>query len=141
MLGMVSRLLMTTYLTLLPPRSLLRTYLIGSFVQLFGYEIIALGHYLPSVAIPLFYLGQFVFGMGRSIFTFPYLVLIRTFNQPSDTFILLLWLALGMTGNNWGIFFETLMEDTLQWPWYAALTIFSLINLLTAIIAFMTVAE
>ena len=33
------------------------------------------------------------------------------------------------------------MEDTLQWPWYAALTIFSLINLLLAIIAFMTVAE
>ena len=79
---MISRILMTTYLTLFPPTALLRTYLEFSLVQLLGYAIIALGHYLPSVATPLFCLGQFVFGVGRSIFSFPYLILIRTFSRP-----------------------------------------------------------
>ena len=82
MLGMVSRFLMTTYLTLFPPSALLRTYLGFSLVQLLGYVIIALGHYAPSAATPLFYLGQFVFGMGRSVLAFPYLILIRTFDRP-----------------------------------------------------------
>ena len=138
---MVARILMTTYLTLFPPTTLLRTYLGFSLVQLLGYGIIALGHYLPSAATPLFCLGQFTFGIGRSIFTFPYLILVRTFNQPSDNFIVLLWLTLGLFGNNWGIFLETLMEDTFKLPWYAALTVFSLISMLTAIIAFVAVTE
>ena len=141
MLGMVSRIIMTTYLTLFPPKTLLRTYLGYSLVQLLGYVIIVLGHYLPSAAAPLFCLGQFVFGMGRSIFNFPYFVMIRTFNRPSDAFLVLLWTGLGLFGNNWGILLETLMEDTLKWPWHAALTVFSFISLLTAIIAFKAVPE
>ena len=141
MLGMISRFLMTTYLTLFPPRALLRTYLGFSLVQLLGYGIIAAGHYAPSSAIPLFYLGQLVFGIGRSVFSFPYLVLLRTFNRSSDAFIVLLWGALGMAGNNWGILLETLIEDTLNCPWFAALTIFSLIDLLIVVIALIVVPE
>ena len=79
---MISRILTTTYLTLFPPTALLRTYLGFSLVQLLGYGTIAFGHYLPSAATPLFCLGQLVFGVGRSIFTFPYLILARTFNRP-----------------------------------------------------------
>ena len=46
-----------------------------------------------------------------------------------------------MLGNNWGILLETLMEETLKLPWYAALMMFSLVSLLTAIIAFVAVPE
>ena len=139
MLSMASRVFATINLILFPPRGLLRTYLGYSFLQLLGYVTVALGHYLPSAATPLFYLGQSVFGFGRGIFVFPYLVLVQTFNQPSDAFAVQLWLALSMAGNNWGILLETIMEDTLKWSWYAALTVFSLINLLTAIFAFIAV--
>ena len=141
MLSMVSRVLITTYLILFPPKALLSTYLNYTLAQVLGYGLIALGHYLPSLSVPLFHLGMFGFGIGRGIFTFPYLALIRTFNRPSDTFLVLLWLTLGIGGNNWGILLQTLMEDTLQWPWYAALTAFSLVHLLTAVIAYVAVPE
>ena len=125
----------------LVPMALLRTYLGFSLVQLLGYLIIVLDHYAPSAAIPLFYLWQFLFGIGRSTLAFSYLILVRTFNEPSDTFVVLLWLAFGRGGNNWGIFLQTLMEDALKWPWHIALTPFSLIYVLTAIIAFVAVPE
>ena len=133
---MVSRAIITTYLVLIPPKALLSTYLYCTIVQLLGYGLVALGHYLPSLSVPLFHLGMLVFGIGRGIFAFPYLVLARTFNRPSDAFIVLVWLALGLGGNNWGILLETIMEDTLRWSWHAALTAFSLLNLLTALIAY-----
>ena len=82
MLGMVARILTVIHLTLFPPTALLRTYLGFSLVQVLGYGIIALGHYLPPAATPLFCLGQFVFGVGRSVLAFPYLILVRTFDQP-----------------------------------------------------------
>ena len=141
MLSMVSRVLITTYLTLSPPKALLSTYLNYSLVQLVGYGLVAVGHYLPSFSVPLFHSGMFMFGIGRGVFTFPYIVLARTFDRPSDAFAVVLWLTLGLVGNNWGVFLETLMEDTLQWSWYAALSVFSLVKLLAAILARITVAE
>ena len=103
--------------------------------------MMAAGHYLPSLATALFHLGMFVFGIGRGIFAFPYLIFVRTFNQPSDALLILFWLALGMFGNNWGIFLVTLMENTLGLSWYAALSIFSFISLLTALLAYLTMTE
>ena len=110
MLSMVSRMIITTYLTLIPPRTLVSTYLKYTAVQMAGYYTIALGHFLPSLSVPLFHLGMFVFGIGRGIFAFPYLILVRTFNRPSDAFLILLWLALSLGGNNWGILLQTVME-------------------------------
>ena len=141
MLSMVSRIIITTYLTLIPPKALLSTYLKYTVVQMAGYGIIAAGHFLPLFAAPLFHLGMLVFGVGRGIFTFPYLILVRTFNRPSDAFAVLLWMAMGMAGNNWGILFQTLMEDALQWPWYATISVFSVANLFLAIVAYILIPE
>lgn len=105
MISMITRVLITTYLILIPPKTLKCTYLVYAIVQAAGYWIVALGHYLPSISTFLFYLGMGLFGTGRGIYSFPYLILVRTFNQPSDAYAVLIWLALSQGGNTWGIFF------------------------------------
>ena len=141
MLSMVSRIIITTHLILSPPKTLVSTYLRYMVVQVAGYGIVALGHYLLSMAVPLFHLGMFVFGIGRGTFSFPYLILVRTFDRPSDAFAIVLWLTLGVVGNNWGIFLQAFMEDTLKWPWHVALFVFSVVAFLTAALTFVLVPE
>ena len=138
---MIARVVITTYLTLVPPKTLIYTYFCFTAIQFLGYEMIALGHYLPNLSTALFHLGMFVFGIGRGIFAFPYLIFVRTFNQPSDALLILFWLALGMFGNNWGIFLVTLMENNFGWSWYFALSIFSFISLMGALLAYKTLPE
>ena len=82
-----------------------------------------------------------MFGVGRGTFTFPYLILVRTFNHPSDAFAVIFWMAMGIAGNNWGILLQTLMEDALQWPWHAAITVFSAANLFLATVAYALIPE
>ena len=50
MLSMVSRIIITTYLTLIPPKTLVPTSLKYTVVQMAGYGIIAADHFLPSLA-------------------------------------------------------------------------------------------
>ena len=137
---MISRVIATTYLILVPPKTLVLTYLVFAIIQLAGYELIVLGHYLPSLSVELYHLGMFVFGIGRGTVSFPYLILIRTFNNPSeDAFVIVLWMTASLAGNNWGLLLETIMEDTLQLPWYAALSIFSIIYMITVIATYFLV--
>ena len=93
---------------------------------------------LHSDSVP-FHLGMFVFGIEGGIFAFPYLIFAGTFNH--DALLILFWLALGMFGNNWGIFLVTLMKNTLGLSCYAAESIFSFILLLTALLAYLAMAE
>ena len=102
MFSMISRVLITTYLVLVPPKTLLCTNFFYSVIQSCGYWLIAIAHFIPSLSLPLYYLGMTTFGVGRGIYSFPYLILCRTFNQASDRSSINIWIALSMGGNFWG---------------------------------------
>ena len=141
MVSMISRVMATTYLTFVPPRTLVLTYIVYALIQLLGYELIALGHYLPSISVGLFHSGMFIFGLGRGTVAFPYLILVRTFNRSSDAFAVVLWMTASLAGNNWGILLGTIMEDTLGLSWYASISAFSVLYLVTAILTYVLVPE
>ena len=100
-----------------------------------------LAHFLPGISKFLFYTGMTIFGAGRGIYSFPYLILIRTFNQPSDKSCINIWVAFSMGGNLWGFYLETWMLDTLKLHWTLSLSIFSFIYFATSLITFIVVEE
>ena len=136
---MIGRAIMTGYFVLVPPKALVKTLFLFSFVQLMGFEIIVSIHFLQSFEIPLFYLGQILFGLGRGILSFSYLILIRTFNQPSDRSSVNIYLALSRGGNIYGFYLETLFLDNLNLHWTLGLTIFALIYLFISFLMFVIV--
>ena len=135
MFSLIARVLITTYLVLQPPEKLLTTYLIYAFIQCLGYWIISIGHFAPNYSILLYYLGVTIFGIGRGVFAFPYLTIIRIFNKPEHESLVNIWIALSMGGNAWGFLLETGFEDLLKLDWYISLSIFSALYFITAIIA------
>ena len=78
---MGGRMIITIYFVLIPPKRLNFTYLISVLVQIFSCLMLISAHYFPSLAQVLFAVGMTIFGLGRGIYTFPYLLLYQLFNQ------------------------------------------------------------
>lgn len=138
---MIARVLITTYLLLVPPKTLKWTYLVYAVIQAMGYWLISLGHFFPDLSLLLYYSGMFIFGAGRGIYSFPYLILCRTFNQSSDFSALNVWIAISMGGNLWGFYLETFFLDNLQWPWPLGISVFSFIYFFLSLITYAVVEE
>ena len=102
MLGMISRVIATSLLTLIPPKKIKQSLFISIFIQIAGYYMMSLAHLKHDLSNFLFYSGSIFFGLGRGTMTFPYLLLVRFFNQPTDKFAVNLWVALSFGGNLWG---------------------------------------
>ena len=80
MLAMAGRFFSNLYLFLQPSDNLNRTYLICVGIQIGSFLCLIFGDVVPSLSGILFVLGMTGFGIGRGIYSFPYLILSQIFN-------------------------------------------------------------
>ena len=80
MLAMAGRFFSNLYLFLQPSDNLNRTYFICVGIQIGSFLCLIFGDAIPSLSGILFVLGMTGFGIGRGIYSFPYLILSQIFN-------------------------------------------------------------
>ena len=80
MLAMGGRFVSNIYLFLQPSDNLNRTYFICVGIQIVSFLFLICGDVFSSLSEILFVLGMAGFGVGRGIYSFPYLILSEIFH-------------------------------------------------------------
>ena len=75
-----------------------------------------------------------LFGLGRGIFAFPFLLLSQYADRVEDARALNMWICLGILGQAIGYFLGFVMTIYLEWNWQVSLQIINFIYLLTGVL-------
>ena len=82
---------------------------------------------------------MFLFGLGRGIYAFPFLLVHQYFSRPEDARALNVWVGLSLIGHIWAYLISDWMTVTLQLNWYIPYLVFGTIYLVTGIFTFIFV--
>ena len=77
-----------------------------------------------------------LFGLGRGVFAFPFLLLSQYFNKADDSRALNIWMGLGMLGQILASFIGDFMTIRLGWNWLISLEFVTLLYLLTGLLVY-----
>lgn len=137
---MFSRFAVTIYLILVPSKPK-KTYFISCLIQILGFSVICLSYLMPEATTILFILGIIIFGLGRGVFAFPYLLLLPIFNNPEDLVSINVWMALANLGQAFGTLIGSLVVNILHWKWVYGMLIYSFLYLITGILTYVYIPE
>lgn len=99
MLSMFGRVIASIYLTLMPARYLNKVYFICVLIQALGIALIFGMHFFPFIAELLYLIGLLIFGLGRGVSLFPYLLLLNHFSSIEDRKYVNMWFGVAELGN------------------------------------------
>ena len=94
MVSFIGRIVGTTYIVFFPPRRQTLVYSIGGFIHLIGALLIVLAHYLPSSAKFILIVAMALFGVGRSVYMLPFILLSHFFDHRTEQTALTLWFGI-----------------------------------------------
>ena len=138
---MLGRLIASIYIILFPSEKINRTFFICTLIQTFAIIIIASSHLMKGIAELLFIVGMLVFGLGRGVFAFPYLLLSPIFNRPEDICAVNAWYGLGSFGTSYSFLLYIWFKDSFDLHWTLILLIIAFLNLFFTSLAYKVVPE
>ena len=94
MVSFVGRILGTTYIVFFPPKRQKLVYSIGGIINIMGTLLMVLVHYLPSSAKFILIVAMLLFGLGRSVYMIPFILLSHFFDPRTEQTALTLWFGL-----------------------------------------------
>ena len=94
MVSFVGRILGTTYVVFFPPRRQKLVYSIGGIINIMGALLMVLAHYMPSSSKFILIVAMLLFGMGRSVYMIPFILLSHFFDPRTEQAALTLWFGL-----------------------------------------------
>ena len=143
MLGMIGRFIAVIGLVLFPPQKLKLTYFIFVIVETIS-TIILLGmHIFPKHYELLFCIGMIGLGIGRGIYTFPYLLLYENYEKldeddeerkKNSKMLINIWFGMILLGHAIAIPLTRWFLEDFGLHWTVSMLIFALIYLLTGVL-------
>ena len=82
-----------------------------------------------------------VFGLGRGIYSFPFLLLSPIFNQPEDVSAVNIWYGVGSFGTNYAFLMYIWFKDSFNMHWTIIILITAFINMFFSSLTFKFVPE
>ena len=99
MISMFARLISSFYTLVITSKKINQIYFYSIVIQTGSMILLASSHFFQDISVILFVVGMFGFGLGRGVYSFPYLLLSQFFNQPEDICAVNVWFGLGNGGN------------------------------------------
>ena len=98
-----------------PPKRLKLTYTLAGLVQFAGYLFICLARIYPQQHKLILILAMVLFGLGRSVLIFPFMIISHFFDSQTEQHYLSVWLAITTVVVGLGNIFVFYLQANLQW--------------------------
>ena len=103
--------------------------------------IITSSHLMKGLSEFLFIVGMLIFGLGRGVYAFPYLLLSPIFNKPEDVRAVNIWYGLGSFGTNYAFLMYIWFKDFFNMHWTFIILISIFLNLFICALTYKIVPE
>ena len=141
MMSMLGRLIVSIYILLVPSEKINKTFFICTVVQTVSMLIITSSHLMKGISEFLFIIGMLGLGLGRGIYSFPFLLLSPIFNKPQDVSVVNIWFGLGSFGTNYAFLLYIWFKDSFNMHWTLIILITTFINLFFSSLTYKLIPE